>query len=63
MVKKFKDFFILYLKIVEAIGPILDNPPVNFKALIKGSFQEKLETLPSLRALVKSSESQTHLAH
>lgn len=39
---------------VEAIGPFLDNPPLDVNALVHGSLREKMNTLPSLRALMKT---------
>lgn len=39
---------------MEAIGPFLDNPPVDINALLHGSLREKMDTLPSLRALIKT---------
>lgn len=44
----------LYLMAVVAIGPFLDHPPLDINALLYGSLREKLDTLPSLRTLMKT---------
>ncbi|XP_006822710.1 pyridine nucleotide-disulfide oxidoreductase domain-containing protein 2-like [Saccoglossus kowalevskii] len=38
-------------KIAESIEPLLDNPPVDIPRLTKGTFKQKLRTLPSIKAL------------
>ena len=45
---------IVFFHTVTAVGPFLDNPPVNINAILRGSLQEKIDTLPSLIALMKT---------
>ena len=41
-------------RLVEPIGPFLDHPPLDVNALLRGSLRDKMRTLPSLRALMKT---------
>ncbi|XP_022111005.1 pyridine nucleotide-disulfide oxidoreductase domain-containing protein 2-like [Acanthaster planci] len=55
--KDAKEYFI-YTKLIEEIGvaiePLLDASPVNLSALGKGSFKERMDMWPAIKALLKT---------
>ena len=50
----FGDYENMLDRVVSAIGPLLDSPPISLKSLVQSSLKDKWDSLPAVRALFAS---------